>query len=256
LVDPRWPWLPWWASYSGIRKQDDRKSVRVGGKNGIAPLLPTLTDEKLSMMHLNHAMGEGNFTSVMLDLDRRRNEWGYEAPFQLLVSCRNAELPAGKSFADWIALAHELVSAVGAFNATIGAWPTYDMAIGDTWLTRIVLDTPKGDINLGVPEKFDEQITLIQKWKKKLGRTYARHPRWGTYLHAGHVAAIGGLDKIRAAVDPAVITQVGQLTYVQLTASIDTGMSAEAGEKRTKLEALMAPILLGAPLSSPLPPVQ
>lgn len=39
LVDPRWPWIPWWASFSALHKPDDRSSVRVGGKNGATPLI-------------------------------------------------------------------------------------------------------------------------------------------------------------------------------------------------------------------------
>lgn len=63
---------------------------------------------------------------------------------------------------------------------------------------------------------------------------------------AGHVAAIGGVARIAAEVAPAVIQPVGALTYVQLTGSIDTALTPEAGAKRRALEALMAPILVGA----------
>ena len=245
LVDPRWPWIPWWASYSGLHKRDDRSSVRVGGKNGVTPLVRGFASDKVSALRMNRARGDSNFTSLMLDLDRTIEEWD---PFRLLITCRSAELPAGKSFEDWVALAHELITAVGALHATIGAWPTFDMAIGDTWLTRIILDTPKRDINLGLPPDFDEQMSLMSKWKHKLGRVYARHPRWGTYLHAGHVAAIGGVERIRAEVAPARVDAVGELTYIQLTATIDTALTSEAGVKRRALQTLMAPILLGAPL--------
>lgn len=245
LVDKRWPWIPWWASYSGLHKRDDLSSVRVGGKNGTTPLIRGFAADHLSKLRMNRAKGGSNFTSLMLDLDRSLEDWN---PFQLLITCRSAELPAGKSFADWITLAHDLVNAVGARHATLGAWPTFDMAIGDTWLIRTVLDTPRGDINLGLPADFDDQMSLMSKWKHKLGRVYARHPRWGTYLHADHVAAIGGVERIRAEVEPARIDPVGALTYIQLTDTIESALTAEAGGKRRALQALMAPILLGAPL--------
>lgn len=248
LVDPRWPWVPHWASYSGVHKRDDRPSVRVGGTaNGTEPLVIGMLNPKMSRLRMNRARGDKNFTSVSLDLGRDdQEEWGYEAPLQLWITCRSAELPPDKSIDEWLTLAHDLVSEVGALNATLGAWPTFDMAIHDTWRVRTILDTPRGDHNLGLPADFETQIDLLAKWEKFLGRTYARHPRWGTYLNAEHVAAIGGVERIRAEVQPARIDPVGELTYIQLTASIDTGLTAEAGEKRRRLQELMAPILLGA----------
>lgn len=111
----------------------------------------------------------------------------------------------------------------------------------------MVLDTARGDTPLDdLPADLDQQTDLLQLWWKKLGRTCARHPRWGTYLNSVHVAAIGGVERIRAEVQPARLEAVGELTYIQLTDSIETGMSALAGERRRKLQALMAPILLGA----------
>jgi hypothetical protein len=90
----------------------------------------------------------------MLDLGRMGEDWGWETPFRLWLTCRCAELPPGKSFHAWLSLAHDLVSAVGALHATLGVWPTHTMACGDTWLTRVVLDTPKREYNLGLPENF------------------------------------------------------------------------------------------------------
>lgn len=247
LIDRRWPWLPWWASFSGVHKRDDRPSVKVGGKNGAEPLVNGMLSKRLATLHLDRAKGDCNFTSVRLPFDLELEELGAEAPYALWVTCRSAELPDGKRFEDWIALTHELVTAVGALNATIGAWPTMRHAIRDTWKTRMVLDTARGDTPLNdPPADLDQQIDLLQLWWKKLGRTYARHPRWGTYLNAAHVAAIGGFDRIRDEVQPARIEAVGDLTYIQLTDSIETGMSAVAGERRRKLQALMAPVLVGA----------
>lgn len=247
LVDERWPWIPWYAQFVGIHKRDDTRLVKVGGKNGYTPLLEGIRSLRFQKLRMNRARGDKDYASVQLPFDPDRLRWGYEAPYQMLITCRSAELPEGKTFAAWITLAHELVAAVGALNATIGAWPTYDHAIRDTWLTRIVLDQPTGDTALNeLPEELDAQIDLLQRWDKKLGRTYARHPRWGTYLNAAHVAAIGGADRIRSEVQPARIEAVGELTYIQLTESIATGMSPEAGERRRRLQTVMDPILLGA----------
>ncbi len=248
LVDKRWPWIPWWASYSGLHKRDDRRSVRVGGKNGSAPILEGLRSDKLSRLDMNRARGDGDFTSVMLNLDRSREEWN--EPFQLRVTCRSAELPPGKSFAAWIELMHELVTELGVLHAILGAWPTYDLAICDTWLMNLILDTPQGDVDLGLPAGFQKQTSLAAKWFKFIGRRYARHPRWGTYLHDGHLEAIGGLARVKAEVEPARVDRVGELTYIQLTESIETALTPVAGERRRRLEDLMAPILVGAPVQA------
>lgn len=246
LVDERWPWVPWYATFVGLHKRDDAAAVRVGGKNGYAPLVAGLSSPRFQTLRMNRAKGDKNYTSVELPFHPRQETWG-EAPYALWITCRSAELPPGTSFEAWLTLAHDLVAAVGALNATIGAWPTFSHAIRDTWLTRMVLDTPRGDTALNeLPEDVDAQIGLLQTWWKKVGRTYARHPRWGTYLNAAHVEAIGGVERIRAEVQPARIDAVGGLTYIQLTESIDTGMATEAGARRRALQTLMAPILLGA----------
>lgn len=252
LVDRRWPWLPWWASYTAWDKRQDGTSKRVGGINGVTPLLATLARRDLMTLRLNRAAGRDNFTSVALSLDEHSAKRG--DPLTLWITCKTIDLPKGKSFAEFLALAHELILAVGADHATLGAWPTYNQAIHDTWLIRTIVDTPRGDTNLGLPADFDMQMDLLAKWRHKVGRTYARHPRWGTYLHADHVAAIGGVEQIRAVVAPARIEAVGALTYVQLTESIDTALTPEAEHKRHALQALMTPILLGAPVPPPSAP--
>jgi hypothetical protein len=245
LVDPRWPWIPWWAQIVGLHKRDDRPAIRVGGKNGFAPLVEGMMSPQHQKLLMNRAMGDKDYSSVRLPFDPGRLEWGGEAPYALLVTCRSAELPEGKTFDAWLSLAHELVTAVGAVHAILGAWPTYDMAIGDTWLTRMVLDTPKGDIPLGLPSDFREQASEVASWAKKIGRTFARYPRWGTYLNAEHVLAVGGVERIRTEVQPAKIEVIGDLTYIQLTDSIDSALTADAGEKRRRLQTLMEPILVG-----------
>ena len=247
LVDPRWPWIPWWARFSAIHKRDDRSSVRVGGKNGAAPLVEGMSSPKLSTLRMDRTLGAGNFSSVALDLGRRGEEQWSEAAFELRIICRSADLPAGRSFESWLTLAHELVSAVGSLHATLGVWPSYYHAVSDTSLAQFVLDTPKGQYLLAPMTEFRDHQRLVSKWRKFLGRTYARHPRWGTYLNAEHVAAIGGVERIRAEVQPARIDAVGDLTYIQLTETVETALTAEGNERRLRLQELMAPILLGAP---------
>lgn len=246
LVDARWPWVPWWASFSGKTKQDAIKSKRVGGKNGSQPLVEGLLSDDLTKLYMDRAKGDGNFTSVSLDLDASKVDPRHETPYQLRITCRTADLPPGKTFEAFVALLDDLVTLLEARHAVVGAWPSFDWAIADSWTMRTVLDRAKGEVILSPGGKFQEQISLASSWKLFFGRTYARHPRWGNYLNDVHLEKIGGVERIAAEVAPAVVRRVGELTYVQLTASVETGMSAEAGAKRDKLEALMAPILPGA----------
>lgn len=253
LVDPRWPWSLRSARFMGLDKRDDH-SLRLRRDDGASILQAKIASPRLDTLHMRHGQGDGNFAAASLDLGRRGEKWGFEAAYHLWITCRYVELPKGKDFAAWMTLLHELATAVGVANAVLGAWPSYEWAVGDTWLTRVVLDAPAGDIQLSPPARLNEQHHLISAWRKFLGRTYARHPRWGTYLNAAHLAAIGGLARVQAEVAPAVITPLGELTYLQLTPSIETAMSPEAEQKRQALEALMAPILVGAPRPTPTSP--
>jgi len=248
FVDRRWPWIPWWASASGVHPRDDRSMQRVGGKNGIEPIVEIMNSPRCSTLYLDRALGDNNFSNVCLNLGRMDATYRV-APYQLWIRLRCHDLPDGKSIIRWLELAHELVVAVRALNATIGVWPTSSMALSDTWLTRVVLDHSKGEIDLGLPANFDEQTDLLTRNRVTLGGAHARHPRWGTYLKREHVDAIGGIDRIRAEVEPARIDQLATLTYIQLTDSVETALTPAAGEKRRVLEALMTPILVGAPIA-------
>jgi len=222
--------------------------TRVGGKNGIEPIVGIVTSPLYAALHLNRARGDDNFSTVYLNLGRMLHPTRV-APYELWITLRCHDLPEGKSVASWIGLAHELVVAIGALNVTLGVWPTSNMAIGDTWLTRIVLDHANGERDLGLTGNFERQADLLLGSRSTLGGAHARHPRWGTYLKREHVDAIGGLERIRTEVQPARIDELATLTYIQLTDSVETALTPAAGEKRRALEALMTPILVGAPIA-------
>lgn len=243
LTDGRWPWLPWWISFSGKHRRDDIKSTRVGGKSGMEALRRGLRADGMRSLYMNRSSTGENFARVALDLNEAKIDPRHETSFEMLLTSKATELPANKSFDGFLSLVGDLVQAIGGLHAVVGIWPSYEWAICDTWLMKTVLDTPSGVFDLGVPKRFQEQVSLTGTWSGFFGHTSARHPRWGNYLNDAHLASIGGVDRIRREVDPAVIQRVGQLTYVQLTSSVDTAMSAEAGAKREQLEALMAPIL-------------
>lgn len=243
LTDDRWPWLPWWFSFSGKHRRDDIKNTRVGSKSGMEALRRGLRIDGMRSLYMNRSTTSENFARIALDLNEAKRDPRHETSFEMLLTSKATELPAGKSFDNFLSLVDDLIRTLGGLHAAIGIWPSYDWAICDTWLMKTVLDTPRGDVDWGLPARFQEQVSLTGHWSSFFGRTCARHPRWGNYLNASHLAAIGGIERIQREVAPAVIRSIGPLTYVQLTSSIDTAMSAEAGAKREQLEALMDPIL-------------
>jgi hypothetical protein len=80
--------------------------------------------------------------------------------------------------------------------------------------------------------------------------TFAREPEWGTLLQRRHADAIGGPAAIRAAVDPFVLLEAGDLVYVQVTPYAEA-LSPTAEAKRAALETLMRPVLDGPSTRQP-----
>ena len=236
LLDDRWPWLPWYAAFYGIDRQYDRPSKRVGGKNGVEFLVEGLMSPTVSRLAMVRSKGDGNHGEVKIATGRHVNK--HDAPFSLIALSRVAELPVGKTTAGWLSLVQDLVVEVAPLNAILCVWPGRNPAMSDTRMLRMVLDTRWGQYELGVLPSSADRTN-----RSMIGRTYARYPRWGTYLSEAHLAAIGGAERVLADVAPARIDRIGELTYIQLTASIETAMTVESGERRRRLETLMAPIL-------------
>jgi hypothetical protein len=235
LLDGRWPSRVRWASFSGAGDHPGREAARLDE----VALVDGLLDPAHARVLLERSSNDAdNFARVTLSTGRVGGDSGYDDPFELTGFVR-ANAPVD----DWIALVHELVAVLGADHALLAPWPSQTQAMSDTSLMRMVLDRGDGDVNLGVPGSAAEEQTRIALHRKQLGKTYARAPRWGTYLHAGHVAAIGGVDKI-AEVEPTLIATTGELTYVQLTDGVASALTPIAEAKRARLETLMAPILV------------
>ena len=131
----------------------------------------------------------------------------------------------------WLSLVHDAVSMCGAVHGFVCVWPSFAMTMAEIGDMRIVIDSRWREVNLGVPLEAEAQSRRFSSWRHKVGRTYARFPRWGTYLHAEHLDRIGGVQRIREVVGPARIDRVGPLTYIQLTDSLESAMDAVAGQR-------------------------
>ncbi|MBE7452049.1 MAG: hypothetical protein HS111_25140 [Kofleriaceae bacterium] len=125
---------------------------------------------------------------------------------------------------------HELVTELGVLHAILGAWRTYDLAICDTRLMNLILDTPQGDVDLRLPAGFPGSRPAWPRSGSSSSVAGTPGIRAGDLLHDGHLEAIGGLARVKAEVEPARVDRVGELTYIQLTESIETALTPVAGE--------------------------
>lgn len=178
-----------------------------------------------------------DFDHVYVDAGRNRDlHRDYTCPFRVEASIKIVKLPDPNAVVrTWVTLAHDLASTVGARNGTITVGPSSD----------VMLD--QGGPYLPDPE---DHLRIIgggissSERRPLLGGKYARYPRWGTYLHPEHVAAIGGRDRLKREVDPAVLEPVDDLLYIQLTDNFEDAHTPAMWEKRLKLRTLMEPILV------------
>ena len=243
LFDERWPVPPTYVKFGGDHKRDDQSSKRVTAKTGPAYVSEGLQSPRYARLRAYKRIRDKDVTWLYVNAGVSGLNWNFDAACGLQVLCRPEDAP-GQSLGAAITLFHDLVATTGALTGTLGIWPTFDIANHDITLIRTILDTRWGEYDISLPPAFAEQCALVQSERKFIGKMWARHPRWGTYLNAAHVAAIGGVERIRAEVEPARIEPVGELTYIQLTETWQTALTPETEQRRQRLEQLMAPIVV------------
>jgi len=234
MLDDRWPqrFTKW---------QVHPVTGTVEGRRGKLPPEPldqvagALADSTTNWVELKTPGPEWHDVSIKAGTERDLYPT-HVCPFRAMASINVDKLPAPRTDVyRWVTLAHDLVSTVGARNATITVAPS-----GDVILDQSIpyLPDPNDDLLImgGGPALGDAQ--------RNVGGKYARYPRWGTYLHAEHVAAIGGRDRIAREVEPALFEQLDDLLYIQLTAGIDDAWTPAMWAKRLKLRKLMESILV------------
>ncbi len=251
LVDPRWPWSPASLSTGVVGSFTKRtRATRVGAATGQKRLVDSILDPTTRVLLLAPSSREAKFFA-----DVRIETGTYalssrEQPFTADAHTRAYDLPNGKTVGNWIDLVHELIETLDVASAILPLYETANAILADTSLMTIVRDSRwTGRTDLGPGEDFAAQNHRAQYWRDRLGATYVRNARWGTYLRDHHVEAIGGLDRIRREVDPARVTVLGQLVYFQLTDTVDEGLTDACEAKRRAFDVLLAPIL-----PPPIPP--
>ncbi len=126
---------------------------------------------------------------------------------------------------------------LGAFHGVIVTATNEDVLRAEIWLSLTTIDGR-------VMHPHPDEIRSYAARRYLLGHTYVRRPRWGTYLKPAHVAAIGGRERILDVVQPAVTREVGELFYVQLTATVSGATNDVAKRRYRAFAELLAPITM------------
>ncbi|MEZ4402580.1 MAG: hypothetical protein R3B06_21330 [Kofleriaceae bacterium] len=95
-----------------------------------------------------------------------------------------------------------------------------------------------------VQHPYPKQLARMRGLNSEhMGTRYMRFPRWGTLVSHEHVAQLGGVGAICAAVAPAVVRELSGGVYFQLTDSLATARSEEFVTKRKLFTDFAAPLL-------------
>lgn len=235
MFDERWPRrFTKWQVHAESHLQNAGRRGRLPAE-ALAEVTAALGDFSTLWVDLKTSGPESD--SVYVDTGKNLYlHRDYACPLRMWASIRIEKMQdPNAQVRRWVTLAHDFVSSVRARNGTISVGPSSD----------VVTD-------LGVPRLPDPNDHLritgggvaAGETRKQLGGKYSRYPRWGTYLHPEHVAAIGGRDRIAREVEPALFEQVDDLLYIQLTADFEDANTPVMWEKRLKLRKLMEPILV------------
>jgi hypothetical protein len=241
LVDPRWPWPPWWALF--WLRDDFFKSTRsrkVIGAKGSAVIANAIAARDYQRVFVYRSSKEvDDFAGVSVETGERLTVSDHEHPLEVWGLTQGFDLPAGKDLKSWVAMVHELMVALDVGCATIPVFRGKGACLNDVTLSmRVTLS----DVDFQPPD-YPRQNNRAIRVREKLGGTYVRHPRWGNYLGLEHVAKIGGIDRIRSEVAPAQLIELGKLVFIGLTEDPRDALTAECERKRAALELLMAPIV-------------
>jgi len=247
LVDRRWPWQPTRLQAQAIpgHPRDDERKGTVKAADRLeaytralaSPHIDTVMTSCSPQNRLDHAW-------LHVQTGRRRvNDAVY--PFALRAFSRAEGLVNGRTIAEWVPLLHDLVTTLSAAHGVIVV-EHEDIVQNEIWLVGFsgsgVVPNPRAAENAGLGGNNAK--------RDELGRRHVRHPRWGNYLAPEHVAAVGGVERLVAAVAPAELRDVGNLLYVQLTSSPASAVSPEGQEKQRLMTALLRPILVPQPGST------
>lgn len=235
LTDPRWPWQPNLVRPSGRAGHAvyPWPPGKIAARELRATVIDVLRSDRTSGIHLvTSRQDKLNHAWVVLESGRWESiDEGIAFPFDGMSICRTG----GKPLDGWVELVSELAVELEAANGLIFA--------GEDERPIVVLQFGSGRYREKDPEDHPyTENERVQRVRKELGARYVRPPRWGTYLRAEHVAAVGGRAKIAEIVKPPVMRAVGPLLYVQLSERIEDAVTPETEARRKVFTELLAPI--------------
>ncbi|MBK9036209.1 MAG: hypothetical protein IPL61_34025 [Myxococcales bacterium] len=247
LTDDRWPWLP------SIVRPTQRPGQPLypwrGGKTARAALPGVVADvlrseltEGVNLVASRTEAGNNAWYNVESGRPGHRHA-SQSYPFDARGLCRT-DVPTGKGIDAWLALVRELAATLDPGNGIIAA-----EADERVLLARIfVQGSPQPRMP---PDHPANESSRIARVRDVLGERYVRPPAWATFLRRAHVDAVGGRDHLLAVVQPPVVHDVGDLLYLQLSASVADALAPETEARRRALAELLAPITV--PLADPAP---
>lgn len=164
--------------------------------------------------------------------------WEHDAVFETLSRTRGYRPAGDDEHADaW-------VDAVVHYADQVTACAGVIVRMADRF--QVGTECSRGSISRkdGVAHPWPEQAARMKGLNARyMGTRYMRFPRWGTLVSHEHVAQLGGVEAISAAIEPAVVRPLSGGVYFQLTASIATAMSDDAMAKQRAFIELAAPLL-------------
>jgi len=164
---------------------------------------------------------------------------GLACPFRAIGLCRYP-VPPGKNVEAWLTLVRELATLLEARHGVI--WADKDDRV--VIARQFVMGSAAAR---EAPDYPGNESHRINRARQLLGDRYVRFPGWATFLRSSHVKAVGGREKLLAVVKPPVVHDVGDLLYVQLSASIDDALAPETEARRQALIELLTPIIVPQP---------
>ena len=238
LTDARWPWLP---NIVRPTQFPGRELYPWKGGKTARVALPTVVGELLrsdlttGVNLMSSRTDTTNDAWYLVNNGRPRNfHDDYANPFEAIGVCRTA-VPKGTNIDDWLAVMRELAETMQIGHGIICA------EADESWtLARIFLSgTPQPRLPHDHPTNESPRINRV---RREMGEHYVRPPAWATFLRRAHVDAVGGRDLLLATVQPPVVHDLGDLLYLQLSASIDDALAPETEARRRALADLLAPI--------------
>lgn len=238
LTDARWPWQPstirptqraGHAVYPWPRGKVARSALQ-------ATVLQVFTSELSTGIDLVCARTDAANHAWAHVYNGRLAPQDEDVPFPLesVMLCR-AGAASGDSVDAWLGVVRDLAALTHAVHGVVWVGDDEAMILARQYL----MGRPQPRL---APDHPANESDRVRRARRDLGDRYVRLPGWATFLRSAHVDAIGGRARLLAAVEPPVVHELGDLLYVQLSATVADALAPATEARRRALADLLAPI--------------